>query len=362
MGIERFIRRDLTHFVGYNASKFPQTLGERVPVTAETIIKLDANENPYGCSSRVLPTLARSAQLNIYPDAGQTEIRDLLREYTGVTAERIVAGSGSSQLIDLTLRLFVRPGDEVITCIPSFAMYRFYTQLCGGTLVEVDRDENFAIKVPAITAAVSPKTKLIFLANPNNPTGTITPQPVIRELLETGLPVVVDEAYYEYCHQTVVPLIEQYENLMVLRTFSKWAGLAGLRIGYGIFPPKIAGYLMRIRPPYNVNATAMIAVRETLKDVAYLKQQTKAVVNERERLGSQLRQIKWLQPFPSQTNFILCAILTGKASQLQQQLQNRGILVRHFDTPRLRNYLRISVGRPQDTDTLIKVLHELEDR
>ena len=116
---------------------------------------MNANENPYGCSPRVLPAVASSAQLHIYPDNRQTEIRGLLQEYTGAAAERIVAGNGSSQLIDLTLRLFVRPGDEVITCTPSFAMYRFYTQLCGGTLVEVDRDEDFTIKVPAIIAAVS---------------------------------------------------------------------------------------------------------------------------------------------------------------------------------------------------------------
>ncbi|GAJ03242.1 unnamed protein product, partial [marine sediment metagenome] len=232
--------------------------------------------------------------MNIYPDAGQTELRKLLAEYTGVDVEHIVASNGSDQLIDLILRLFVEPGDEVINCVPSFEMFRFGTELCGASLVEVPRDENYAVNVKAVKAAIGKKTKVIFLANPNNPTGTIIPQPDILEILNTGLPVVVDEAYYEFSGETVLPLINQYRNLMALRTFSKWAGLAGLRIGYGIFPPEIAGYLFRIKPPYNVNVAALVAVRESLKDIDYLMGRVKAIIAERERLFIELKKLKWL--------------------------------------------------------------------
>ncbi|UCC91011.1 MAG: histidinol-phosphate transaminase [Dehalococcoidia bacterium] len=360
-GIEKFIRSDLIAFRGYAASTFPKTLEGKVEVPVESIIKLDANENPYGCSPRVNQALAAYPYLNIYPDAGQTELRKLLQGYTGIGVEHIVASGGSDQLIDLVLHLFIEPGDEIINCVPAFAMYRFYTEVSNGKVVEVPRDGNFAVNVTAVKAAISKKTKIIVLANPNNPTGTITPQPDILEIMDTGLPVLVDEAYYEFSRETVVPLVSQYKNLMVLRSFSKWAGLAGLRIGYGIFPPEIADYLLKIKPPYNVNAAALVAVRESLKDVDYLMDRVKAIIDERERLFTELKRLKFLKPFPSRANFILCSVLNGRANQLQQKLRDRGILVRYFDTPLLRNSIRISIGKPEHTDALIKVLQELEE-
>jgi histidinol-phosphate aminotransferase len=358
-GIERFIRPDLITFGGYSARKSPETLEGKVEVPVENIIKLDANENPYGCSPRVSQALATYPDFNIYPDNGQTRLRKLLEGYTGVDAKHIVAGSASNQLIDLVLRLLISKGDEVINCVPTFGIYRFSTELCGGTLVEVPRDGNFAVNINAVKAAINEKTKIIFLTNPNNPTGTITPQQDILELVDTGLPVLVDEAYYEFAGETVAPLVNRYENLMVLRTFSKWAGLAGLRVGYGLFSPRIADYLLRIKIPYNVNVAALVAVQESLKDIDYLMSRVKATITERERLFGKLEKLEWLKPFPSQANFILCSILTGEAKELRQKLQNKGIMVRYFEEPLLRNYIRFSVGKPEHTDALIKALQEI---
>ncbi len=359
-GIERLIRPDLVAFGGYAASTSPETLEGKVEVTLEYIVKLDANENPYGCSPRVSQALAAYPDFNIYPDDGQARLRQLIERYTGVNARHIVAGGGSNQLIDLVLRLFISQGDEVINCVPTFGIYRFSTELCGGTLVEVPRDENFAVNVGAVKAAISKKTKIIFLVNPNSPTGTIIPRPDILEMLDTGLPVLVDEAYYEFSGQTVASLVSQYENLMVLRTFSKWAGLAGLRVGYGLFPPKIADYLLRIKIPYNVNVAALVAVQGSLKDIDYLMDRVKAIIAERDRLFNELKKLKWLKPFPSQANFILCSVVNGKASELRQRLQDKGILVRYFDKPLLSDFIRISVGKPEHTDALIKTLREIE--
>ena len=360
-GIDKFIRSDLTAFGGYSAAKSPDTLKGKTEVAVEDIIKLDANENPYGCSPRVNKALASYTSLNIYPDAGQTELRKLLQGYTGMGAEHIVCGCGSDELIDIVLRLFVGFGDEVINCVPTFEMFRFSTLMCGGTVVEAPRDENFIVDASAVKAAITDKTKIILIANPNNPTGTITPQKTILEIIDTGLPVVIDEAYYEFSSETVAPLVDKYPNLMVLRTFSKWAGLAGLRIGYGIFPTPIAGYLMTIKHPYNVNAAAQVAVRESLKDVDYLLSTVKATIKERERLFSQLEKLKLLKPYPSQTNFIFCTVVSGEAKELQRKLQNKGILVRYFDLPFWRNGIRISVGKPEHTEVLIKTLRELEE-
>ncbi len=360
-GIERLVRPELLNFTGYSPSKSPETLAGKVEVPVENIIKLDANENPYGCSPRVNQALATCLNFSIYPDSGQTELRKQLAGYTGVGEECIVAAGGSNQLIDLILRLFISPGDEVINCVPTFDIYRFSTQICGGSLVEVPREADFAVNVSAVKAAISKKTKVIFLASPNSPTGNITPQKDILAIADTGLPVVVDEAYYEFSGETMVPLTSQYENLMVLRTFSKWAGLAGLRVGYGIFPPRIADYLLRIKIPYNVSEAALVAVRESLQDINYLRDKVRLILAERERLYGELQQMGWLKPFPSQANFILCEVLRGSARKLSQKLQDKGILVRYFDTPRLKNYIRISAGKPEQTNRLIKVLRELEE-
>jgi len=359
-GIEKYIRSDLAGFGGYSARISPDTLEGKVEVPVENVIKLDANENPYGCSPEVIRALVSYRDFNIYPDDGQTRLRKLLGGYCGVGAEHIVAGGGSNQLIDLILRLFLNRGDEVINCVPTFGIYKFSTDLCGGRLVEIPRRGDFSVDIEAVKAAVNKNTKVIFLANPNNPTGTIIPEPEILEILDTGLVVVMDEAYYEFSRETAAPLVGKYRNLIVLRTFSKWAGLAGLRVGYGLFPPEIADYILKIKIPYNVNVAALVAVEESMKDIEYLQSTVDKIIDERERLFGELKKIDWLKPFPSKANFILCSVEKGDARQVRQRLQEKGIMVRYFDEPRLKNFIRISVGKPEHTDTLIEVLRKIQ--
>jgi histidinol-phosphate aminotransferase len=358
--IKKYMRKHLAGFGRYSASTSPETLAGKVDVPVDKIVKLDANENPYGCSPRVAAALAANPDFNIYPDDGQQSLRELLAGYAGADASRIVAGGGSNQLIDLLVRLFVEPGEEVINCVPTFDIYRFSTEIAGGKVVNVTRGEDYAVDVGKVQAAVTPKTKLIFLASPNNPTGNVTPEQAIVKLLGTGLPVVLDEAYYEFSGQTMVPQVEKYPNLIVLRTFSKWAGLAGLRVGYGIFPPAVADSLMAIKVPYNVNLAAIIAVRESLQDLGYLQGMVQAIIQERNRLYAELSEITWLKPFPSQANFIYCRVLEGDARRLYLDLQQRGILVRYFDNPLLANGIRISVGKPEQTDALLDALRKVK--
>jgi histidinol-phosphate aminotransferase len=197
---------------------------------------------------------------------------------------------------------------------------------------------------------------MILIDNPNNPTGNLAALGDIIEIASTNLPVLVDEAYYEFGGETIVPMMKQYPNLMVLRTFSKWAGLAGLRIGYGLFPPVIADYLMRIKLPYNVNVAAIIAVRESLNDIDYLMGNVRAIIAERERLFQKLKSLRFLKPYPSRANFILCSVENGLAAEVCHRLEQKGIQIRYFGTPTLNNYVRISVGRPEHTDMLIEAL------
>jgi histidinol-phosphate aminotransferase len=359
-GIEKYIRPHFAGFSGYTASTSPDTLKGKLKVsTFASLIKVNANENPYGCSPRVMQALAACDHFHVYPDDGQMALRIMLSDYTNIPAANIVAGHGSNTIIDSLVRLFVGPGDEVINSVPTFDIYRFSTEICGGTVVNINREENYAVDVEKVKAAISSKTKLIFLATPNNPTGNTIPQEDILKLINTGLPVVVDEAYFEFSGETVLPLTEKYQNLIVLRSFSKWAGLAGLRIGYGVFPPRIASYMMAIKIPHNVSVAAEIAVRESLADFNYLQSRVKAIISERARLFDRLQGIFWLKPYPSRANFIYCTVLTGNANDLQLKLQKKGILVRYFNNPLLKNGFRVSVGKPEHTDALIEALEEI---
>jgi histidinol-phosphate aminotransferase len=360
--IEKLVRIDMSHFGAYSPCKSPDVIARKLGIPETEILKLDANENPYGCSPKVREALANYPYLNIYPDASQTDLREDLAKYVGLSPDYIIAGSGSDELIDLLLRMFVAPGDEVITTVPTFDMYRFSTQVCRGKVVEVVRLENFEVDVPAIKAAITKRTRLIFITNPNNPTGTLIPQKDILALVETGLPLVIDEAYYEFSGQTVANLVPKYNNLMVLRTFSKWAGLAGLRVGYGIFPVKIANILMKIKPPYNVNMAATVAARESIKDSEYLLGTVRKMIEERARLFQKLCELRYLQPIPSQANYILCRVVRGDAKYIQDELEKKGILVRYYNTPLLRNYIRISVGKPEQTDRVIEALQEINSK
>jgi histidinol-phosphate aminotransferase len=349
-GVERFI-----------SLKFPET-GKAARVTVPSAqrggIRLGANENPYGCSPRIMQVLADYPDLNLYPDLG--EMKKLLAEYAGVGEEYVVPSHGASEILDLIALLFVGSGDEVIHCPRSFELFNQRAQLYGGTLVAVPRDENFAVNVAAVKAAITKKTKMIILVNPNNPTGTLTPIKDILEIVDTGVPVLVDEAYAEFSGQTLAPFVSQYENLMVVRTLSKWAGLAGVRVGFGIVPPKVAEYIARITLTFHVNRVATVAVRESMKDLDYLMGNVKLIVAERERLFSELGKLKFLKPIRSWGNFICCSVLSGDAVEIQRGVLERGIRIIAIDIGRGGvNALRITVGKPEHTDTLIKVLREV---
>jgi histidinol-phosphate aminotransferase len=361
-GLDRLIPLDLNQFGTYSPCKSAEVIARKLGLSPHQIIKLDANENPYGCSLRVSRALANQANFSVYPDALQTEIRGLIAGYAGCAPENIVAGNGSDEIIDLLLRLFVAPSDEVIVPVPTFDMYRFGTEICRGRTVEVLRSADFYVDVAAIKAAITSRTKLIFVTNPNNPTGTLTPREDILEIVDTGLPVVVDEAYFEFSQMSVAEEVFKRANLIVLRTFSKWAGLAGLRIGYGIMPPKLAGYLLKIRPPYSINVAAEVAVRESLLDIENLVSNILKINQERPRLFARLRELSYLKPLPSRANFVLCEVLQGKAEALQRELENRGILIRYYNNRLLRNFIRISVGKPADTEAIFEALREIGEK
>ncbi|MFP4641731.1 MAG: histidinol-phosphate transaminase [Dehalococcoidia bacterium] len=357
--MEGLVRDDIRSMESYAAVEPVHVLAERVGVPLAQAAKLDSNENPYGCSPRVRQALGNFDFYHTYPDHAHRELREMLEEYTGIGSEYIAVANGSDEMLDLILRVVLEPGDKVLNFPPTFGPYSVHAEANRGELLNVPRDPTtFEADIPAAKSAIDDRTRVILLSNPNNPTGNINSERDILELVETGLLVIADEAYYEFSGLTVARLVPSYPNLVVLRSLSKWAALAGLRVGYAILSPTINDCVYKSKPIYNVNMAAEIAAKESLKDAEYMKQTVQTIISERERLSQKLEEQGILKPFPSWGNFLLCQAPDEGGALVQQHLQNRGIFVRHF--PALYDMLRITVGKPEHTDAMIKALDELE--
>ena len=339
-----------------------EVMAQQAGIPPEQVIRLNGNENPFGPSPQVVKALGSFQHYNHYPDPDQRQLREALSDYLGAPPEQIVAGNGSDELIDMLLRMFLGPRQNIVIPTPTFGMYAFSAEVCGGETRAVPRNETFGIDVEATVSAINVDTKAIFLASPNNPTGNVASEAEIRALLATGLMVVVDETYYEFCGQTTLPLLDEFPNLVVLRTFSKWAGLAGLRMGLGVMHPDIALTMMSMKSPYNVNLAAEVALLASLEDRPTLLERVQAIVAERQRMMSLLQQIPGLLAWPSQANFILCRLPEGRGQEIFEGLCQRGIFLRYFNTPQLRDYVRASVGLPEETDRVVAALAELVGR
>jgi histidinol-phosphate aminotransferase len=360
-------RPHLWEMEGYEPIDPPEQVARELGLPPEAIVKLDGNENPYGPSPRAREALARLGSVHLYPDPWQRELRRALAARLGVEEAHIVCGAGSDDLLDVLARLFVGPGERVVVSPPTFGMYAFIARLYGGEVVEVPRRDGFRLDVGAVASALREGARVCFLASPNNPTGDVLSREELEALLATGALVVVDEAYIEFAaahwpapQASAYPLVPQRPNLAVLRTFSKWAGLAGLRAGYGVLPRPLAELAMKVKMPYNLNVAAQAAALASLEDLPLLLERVRAIVAERERLLAALGGIGWLEPFPSRANFVLCRVRGRDAQGVWAALRRRGVLVRRYSHPLLWDCLRISVGRPQDSDRLLEALASLE--
>ena len=377
MNFEGFIRPDIAAMKPYTPILPFEVLSQKLKRAPEEIVKLDANENPYGPSPKAREALANAAFLNIYPDPDNTFLREALAKFTGMPKERLFPGAGADELIDLVLRATITPGDVVINCPPSFGMYPFSSDVNAAQLIEVPRRADFSLDVPAIESAVRSHScaKVLFVCSPNNPDGSVVSDEDLRRLLALPVLVVLDEAYVEFTSSPIPPLLVQqerglggevghitwtldYSNLAVFRTFSKLAGLAGLRVGYGAFPEWLLPQLWKIKQPYNINVAAMLAAIASLEDLTTLQDNLGKLIAERDRLSKALGKLGFLQPYPSRSNFVLCRVLGRDARQLKLALEQHGVLVRYFDKPGLRDCIRISVGKPEHTEALMEALRK----
>jgi histidinol-phosphate aminotransferase len=364
-----FIRPHLLDLPAYEPIVPFEVLSRQLGRSPEQIIKLDANENPYGISPPVRRALAEMSFPHIYPDPESRFLRDALANFTGVPAKYLLAGSGADELIDLVMRILLEPGDRVVNCPPTFGMYAFDTELNAGQVVEVPRRADFSLDLEGIRSAVEKiAPKLLFLTSPNNPDGSLIPPDVLKQIFELPVLVVLDEAYIEFADEnnllgkslSAITNVPERENLIVLRTFSKWAGLAGLRIGYGAFPAWMMPTLWKAKQPYNVNLAAATAAIESINDAAVLSEVVARLREERARLVAGLNRIPYLQTYPTTANFVLCRVSRMPAARLKKELAEKyGILVRYFNKPGLQDCVRISVGKPEHTDALLAALSDL---
>lgn len=341
------VHPDIEHLVPYVPGKPIEELQRELGLSR--IVKLASNENPLGPSPKALGVLGEvSATLNRYPDGGAFQLRGALAERWKVDPDQVIVGNGSDELIGLLARAFLAPGDEAVMASETFVIYKMEVTAAHAVPVIVPMREG-RHDLPAMAAAVTDRTRLLFLCNPNNPTGTMVSAGEVREFLATipaGVIVVFDEAYYEYVDAPDFPdalgVVKQGRNAIVLRTFSKIYGLAGLRIGYGVTTKEIVGYLNRLRPPFNANSVAQRAAVAALTDEPHV---AKSRAVNREQMAVVRRGLEQLgfAPLPSQANFLYFD--AGREGRpLFQALLREGVIVRHIDG----RMLRVTIGLPEE--------------
>ncbi len=343
------------------------------------IVKLASNENPFGPSPRVLEALAAAVQkperLFLYPDAAVAETRNAIARFLGIDDPSwVVVGNGSNEILALVVRTFLQPGENVVTSVGTFPAYGILARAHGAELREAPLGPGFAYDLQAVAHFVDRQTRVVFLANPNNPTGTAFGHAELTAFLaaidaqaDPARPpiVVLDEAYFEYLDRDAyggdtLALVRTRPTTIVARTFSKAFALAGLRIGYGVMHPTLAGFVNRVREPFNVNALAQVAARAALQDLAWTHAHVAICRGERARVLGELRALG-LAAVPSEANFVFID-LGRPGVPFFQALLRRGVITRPTAAGGLPDGLRVTIGRPEENtrflEALAAVLHE----
>ncbi len=325
-------------------------------------LRLDFNENTLGPSIKVIEAIKNAAAEDfcVYPE--YNEAREKIAESLGLKKENIVVTNGGDEGIRNLMNCFVEEGEEVVIAVPTFAMFRFYAELRGAKITKVLYSKDLSFPEKGILKAIKPKTNLVVLCNPNNPTGTKIERKTIIKVIEkaeeNNCIVLVDEAYYDVCKETVIDLIDKYSNLVVLRSFSKGAGLAGLRIAFLASCKKIISVLLKAGSPYSVSSLSVIGVLAALKDKEYTEKYIKEVLNAREFTLNEFNKMQ-IKTFPTSANFFI-AKFGENASLISKKLREKNILVR--DRSRyslLEGCIRIGIGTQKQTEFFVEELKKI---
>jgi len=330
----------------YEPGKPIEDVARELGLKPSEIIKLASNENPLGPSPKALAAMREMLErAHFYPDGGSYYLREAIARKTGFTQGHVILGCGSNEIIEFIGKAFLNPGDEIVTARHAFVVYKLMATLFGATTIEVP-DPNYAHDLDAMAAAITPKTREVFIANPNNPTGTLLSQEEIDRFMEKvpeHVIVVFDEAYYEFLENPpdTLKFVHAGRNVVVLRTFSKIQGLANLRIGYGIAKPELIDVLQKTRQPFNVNGIAQAGALAGLLDDEH-QRRTREITIEGRNLFQREFAVLGLEFVPSFANFVLVRVGDGKA--VFQALMKRGIIVRDMNSYGLPEWIRVSIG------------------
>jgi len=360
--VSRSLKTTLRELPPYAALEDVEFLATELGLSPSSVIKVDGNENPYGPSNatlRALESLNRM-KLHHYGDSDQRRLRLAIAEHLSVGFDSVICGNGSDELIDLMFRLFINEGDNIVISSPTFGMYSFDASLHGANVIDVPLGEGWEFDEESLEKAAR-NAKLVFIPSPNNPTGNMIPMRLVKRLLETGAVVVIDEAYIEFSDTaSLATWVEKIPNLVVLRTFSKWGGLAGLRIGYGIMHPELVSICLQAKQPYNISVVAEAAALAALADSATLDARAEIISTERDRMSAELAKTEWMNPWPSDASFVLFRLDGISGLRLRDKLRLDGIFTRYIAHPRLENHLRISIATPDENDRIIEAIREIE--
>lgn len=335
----------------------------RPPLAGRTGLRLDFNESTIGCSPRVLAGLQSldAECLARYPE--REPVERLVARFLGLDPAQVLLTNGVDEAIHLLCSTYLNPGDEALIVVPTFAMYAIFAQAEGACVIEVRAGDNFTFPAQDLLAQLSPRTRLIAVANPNNPTGAAVAGNVLIQIAQAApqAALLVDEAYFEFHGKTLIDHTRQAENLFVARTFSKAYGLAGLRIGVLAGEPRQMAMVRRVASPYSVNAAALAVLPEALQDQEYVGRYVAQVLSNRERLQQELGALG-LRYWPSHANFVLARI--GSAhTEFVQALRDRGILVRDRNSdPGCEGCVRLTVGSDEHTQILIDALRDVVEQ
>jgi histidinol-phosphate aminotransferase len=344
----------------YQGGKPISDVARELGMSEADIVKLASNENPLGASPRAVEAIRRALNdLALYPDGGGISLKAAITKKFGVPANRIVLGNGSNDILELCARTFLRQGDTAVYSQYAFAVYPLATQAVGAEPIAVPA-KNFGNDLDAMVKAIRPSTKIVFVANPNNPTGTFIPGDVLKAFVAkvpSNVLVILDEAYGEYLDPKdaydTTPWLAEFPNLVVSHTLSKAYGLAGLRIGFGFASPEIVDLINRVRQPFNVNHLAMVAAEAALSDDAFIEASRKLNAEGLAQLSAGLTQ-RGLEFIPSKGNFI--AFKIGRAADVFQRLLMGGVIVRPIASYGLTDYLRVSTGTAAQNQKFLDVL------
>lgn len=357
------IRKFLKNFVPYSWEPSTDDIANSIGKNPNEITRFDTNVS-HKTPIEWLEELSKEfnhLEINRYPDSSYISVRKLLADYCSCNVDNLILTNGADEGLFMIGSMFIEPSSDVILSTPTYSYYEKMIQIMGGNVKEITRNSDFSDDFTKISNSINYNTSLIILCSPNNPTGNLVDKNSLEKLLSSSdVPVIVDEAYFEFTEETVADLVNRYDNLIVVRTFSKAFGLAGLRVGYLLSSISTTSLLNKVRPPNSVGELSVNLSRIALNNIDWIENNVKEILSEKILFIEQVSKIKNVEIIPSTSNFMLLKFTNTGGADIYEKLLRKGIVVRDVSgTPGLENYIRINIGLHDENNKLIQAIEEV---